>query len=361
MFNDNDIQFRNFITDYVDIISENYNELEKKRHSFILKVILICLPSLLLFLFGIYVLIVAAPFCIIFFTLAVIPVVFAVPYQKKYSQYIKNAVGYQILSKYFNITPMDTAPDEIIMKSELFPRGSYFQHIDDCFEGTYKNTDFQIYELMVRVDGGNNSKSQECTVFRGFILIFDNNGNLPNDIVISSKNIFVDAGIILVLVFLGLIALLSVISSAIIIFQGVDSNNEAGYIIEITILAFLSAVGWFLSKSKDRLSKIKLNSKNFMRHFNVKAKDRKEAQRMITPDFMSKMLNFRNNFGGKYISCAVCDEKVIFAVESDKDLFELGALGLPLKKSKAVYKFYNEINSIYQLMDYFKLNKNMGI
>ena len=354
MFDRNNAKFKNFMTDYVDIISEKYDELEAKRYFFLKQLFYKSLPFLISILVGLIICIFAAPYSIIFFVAGIIPFIYAISYQKEYSQYLKNAVGYQLLSKYFNITPIDTTLDEIIIKSELFPKACHLCEVDDCFEGKYKNVNFKIYEL--KAGQGGRPGSHEHTLFRGFIFIFDQKGNLPNNIVISSKNIYVNIAIVLILIFLGLFFAATIYFSYLDKVQGFESSYSHWDIVEYLFYLSLFVLVYFLSKGK--LSKVRLHSYKFMRHFDVKAEDKENAKKMITHEFMNLMLNFEYYFDGKHISCAVCEEKVIFAVESNKDLFELGSLFVPLKKSKAVYNFYNEINSIFRLINYFKLYNN---
>ncbi len=51
----------------------------------------------------------------------------------------------------------------------------------------------------------------------------------------------------------------------------------------------------------------------------------------------------------------------MFAIPTKKDLFELGSLYHSLKSQKQIEEFYNELESIQQMIDHFKLNENTGL
>ncbi|MBR1460374.1 DUF3137 domain-containing protein, partial [bacterium] len=63
----------------------------------------------------------------------------------------------------------------------------------------------------------------------------------------------------------------------------------------------------------------------------------------------------------KKIKCSFIGDKIVFAISTNKDLFEIGHLFTPMKSSKQIEKLYNEIVSIIEMIDYFKLNERTGL
>ena len=51
----------------------------------------------------------------------------------------------------------------------------------------------------------------------------------------------------------------------------------------------------------------------------------------------------------------------MFAISTNKDLFEVGSLFASLDKSRQVNNFFNELTSILNLVDHFKLDQNIGL
>ena len=76
---------------------------------------------------------------------------------------------------------------------------------------------------------------------------------------------------------------------------------------------------------------------------------------------MERLNNLRTTFGTKKIKCAFFDGKIVFAISTPKDLFELGDFHRSLLNKKKVKEFYDEIMAIYNMIDYFKLSEKTGL
>ena len=61
------------------------------------------------------------------------------------------------------------------------------------------------------------------------------------------------------------------------------------------------------------------------------------------------------------LKCSFFDDKIMFAIPVKKDLFELGSLFRTLSSNKPVEAFYEEINSIHQMIEHLKLNEKTGL
>ena len=110
-----------------------------------------------------------------------------------------------------------------------------------------------------------------------------------------------------------------------------------------------------------KMQNVKLEDINFEKNFNVYTKDQVEARYLITPLFMERLKNLETAFGTNNLKCSFFEDKIMFAISTNKDLFEFGSLYQSLKNSKSVEEFYNQIKSIQDMVEHFKLNEKTGL
>lgn len=104
-----------------------------------------------------------------------------------------------------------------------------------------------------------------------------------------------------------------------------------------------------------------LEDVKFEKNYDVFTNDPVDARYLITPSFMVRLNNMKTAFGVNKVSCAFHDNKLIIALQTNKDVFSLCSLVKPIDDSKQYYIMYEEIVSILKLIDYFKLNQNIGL
>ena len=51
----------------------------------------------------------------------------------------------------------------------------------------------------------------------------------------------------------------------------------------------------------------------------------------------------------------------MFAISTDKDVFEIGSLNKSLEDPESINEFYNELSSILDMIEYFKLDEKIGL
>ena len=73
---------------------------------------------------------------------------------------------------------------------------------------------------------------------------------------------------------------------------------------------------------------------------------------------MERFKNLQTAFGTNKIKCSFNEDCLIFAISTWKNLFELGGLFINLENPKQLKKFFDELISIYMMIDYFKLDEN---
>ena len=107
--------------------------------------------------------------------------------------------------------------------------------------------------------------------------------------------------------------------------------------------------------------KVKLEDPAFNKNFSVYSKDQVEARYLVTPAFMERLKELQKNFGGNKIQCSFWAGKVMFAISTDRDLFEFGDLFTPLNDKMQIFKFVDELDAICKMIDHLKLNERTGL
>lgn len=109
------------------------------------------------------------------------------------------------------------------------------------------------------------------------------------------------------------------------------------------------------------LHRINLEDIEFEKKYEVYSTDDVEARYLITTAFMDRLKDIHLAFNVWDIGCAFFNDKFVMALSTSEDLFSLGSLKEPISNPEQYYKFYKEIVSIQDLIDYFKLNQHIGL
>ena len=235
---------------------------------------------------------------------------------------------------------------------------------DDTFSGEYKNTEFHVQEVKLILESDKENK----TAFKGIVICLPSNKTVKAKTIITTK---FDVGI----QNRGMTQFTSLLSGLGFIVLGIvlwflDIETENFWVkfkcISGSIMSILSGIGvfvyaWNQHKREKEYKRISLEDLNFDKRFNVLSKDQIEARYLVTTAFMERLLNLQTAFGTKNIKCSFFDDKVMFAISTNKDLFELGNLFVPLTDKRQIETFYKELSSIYNMIDYFKLSEKTGL
>ena len=111
----------------------------------------------------------------------------------------------------------------------------------------------------------------------------------------------------------------------------------------------------------DYLKRTKLEDEEFNRKFHVYTNDEVDARYLLTPAFMERLKNIEVAFRAKDITAAFYEDRLVIALSTNKDLFSIGSLAKPVTDSKPYFQMFEEILSIIQLIDHFKLNQKIGL
>lgn len=242
--------------------------------------------------------------------------------------------------------------DTILEKSKLF--GSYnIRSNDDTFEGKYNGIEFKVSETKLSYESDSGDKRTVSTVFNGIIILIDSNKETKAHTIIETKVKAIQK-IIKKISLSVLLLWFSILS----IGNGIHTNNitalVVGIVLPLVIILFIFP--------KNQMMSMKLEDSDFNKKYIVKTEDQIEGRYLITTGFMDRFKNLQTAFGTKNIKCAFFDNKIMFALHTNKDFFELsGGLFHSLKHPKRVKSFYEETTAIYDIIDYFKLDEKTGL
>ena len=246
----------------------------------------------------------------------------------------------------------------IINNDELSKSGMFLfseTEADDRFEGVYKNVHYRVLEARLTANSG---KDKE-TVFKGVIISFDFNKQFKNKTIIATKkdNIKNDIGTFIILIAL-IVALLILYIPITLLFGLNCLFLIACFIVLSVVIVKIKDIKTSKEKEPNAVS---LEDPVFNKKYDVYAEDQVEARYLITTSFMERLNNLKTAFETIKLKCSFFDGKLMFAISTNKNLFEIGNLFTKLTNPKTIETFYNQLNSIYEMIDYFKLNEKTGL
>ena len=199
------------------------------------------------------------------------------------------------------------------------------RYTDDEFSGSFNGVPFKICETnLLQISGSGKSRTY-IPVFKGVVIQFKSNKIIRNRTMIATKGDFTAK---IAFVVLGLICW---------------GGSKISY------------------KDEEKLDEVKLEDPEFCKKFNAYSSDQVEARYLLTTAFIERFQNLNTAFGAKKAKCSFYGDKIMFAISTNKNLFEVGSLFKSLEKPGAVNQFYNELASIYSMIDYFKLDEKVGL
>lgn len=342
-------KFLNFYKKYEKEITPYIEKYEKERIKEICK--LIILPTIIILILALYQ----------FNTVLVIAIYggfFIFHYfknkyfcrNKKFKSLVKKDLLPKILEGIEGISwcsGKETISDETIRKSQLFESYNIREN-DDAFTGEYKGVTFKVSETNLSYESGSEDDLTVSNVFKGIIILIDSNKEIKAHTKIQPK---MDKKTKIIC------TLLLVFLWGSLLYYAISSES---YFISCIFLfsGTISIISLFSHSNKE----MNLEDLDFNKKYIVKTEDQVEGRYLITTGFMDRFKNLQTAFGTKNIKCAFFDNKIMFALHTNKDFFELsGGLFHSLKHQKRVKSFYEETTAIYDIIDYFKLDEKTGL
>lgn len=112
---------------------------------------------------------------------------------------------------------------------------------------------------------------------------------------------------------------------------------------------------------KAKLDEVKLEDTEFCKDFVVYSTDQIESRYLLTTAFIQRFKDISMAFFARDAFCSFCNDAVYIAPYCSEDLFALCSLTKPLANKEQFEELFNEIVSILQLVDHFKLDKKLGL
>lgn len=248
-----------------------------------------------------------------------------------------------------------------LLKSTLFSRFNKMG-ADDSFCGEFDGVNFKILETELALQG----RKYYSTSFKGVIVEFDSNKKINAKTTVTTAN-DTDTGNKIPFAMIAYM-ILPIVAMSIPFLQDLDlviRNPDLLLMILPSVVIGLVTIFGLLIFNKKKFTdvynknnkQIQLEDVKFAKKFKVFSENEVEARYLVTTAFMERFLNLTTSFGTKKAKCAFCDDKVMFAISTRKNLFEFGSLFKTLENPKNV-EFFNELMSILDMVDYFKLDEN---
>ena len=252
------------------------------------------------------------------------------------------------------IVDSDINTDYQLRESELFSLYNR-RSDDDMFEGSFKDVKFTISETNLSYETGSGKNRTVRHVFDGVIINFDANKTIKNKTIIATKN---DTNIKnRSWSFLSLITVLICLPIGIYM-----KDMEVCFYGVLGLISFIISIYCEkINKNKEVLNEIKLEDPEFNKKYKAYSSDEVEGRYLITTAFMERFKNLQTAFGARGAKCSFYGESLMFAISTNKNLFEIGNLFTPLNSPKQLEVFFNELISILALIDYFKLDEKTGL
>lgn len=245
----------------------------------------------------------------------------------------------------------------IISDSDLSSCGLFAdfnrRNTDDEFEGSHKGVAFKICETEMWYVSGSGKNRTCVSVFKGVIISFRSNKEIKNRTIIATKGDLTKKNRYWIVIIS--------LAYPLIQFLMADFKNITNWIFVIFFLLlflFISSIG---NKNEEKLESIKLEDPRFCNKFNAYSSDQVEARYLLTTAFIERFQNLKTAFGAKKAKCSFYDDQIMIAISTKKNLFEIGSLAKSLENPDSINDFYDELSSIYRMVDYFKLDQKTGL
>lgn len=294
---------------------------------------------------------------------------------KDFKKFLKSKCQRDIL-KVFNLETIKGSGylKDVLVKSNLFSTFNTMEY-DDIIQGCDNGVNYKIAETKLISKGRKN----EVTVFKGVIISFKSNKKIKADTLITTKGdmnirnyptngklalyIIIVSMIFPMILFIPFtIRFLAIGAKAHLDISMLIAGSVFSFLPDLVVLALVVSIVFGLYYvQKKKMQDVKLETDSFEKRFNVYTKDQIEARYLITPSFMERLQNLKTAFGTRNIKCSFFDNQIMFAIPTHRDLFELGSLFESLNSNKSIENFYNELSSIKQMINHFKLTEKTGL
>lgn len=120
--------------------------------------------------------------------------------------------------------------------------------------------------------------------------------------------------------------------------------------------------------SKNNLEEVVLEDVEFNRKYRILSNDQVEARYLLTLSFMERIKNIKEVFYASFINFVFENEYLYLFLNNGLNmnktrggLFEVGDIETPIMNKENYKKVFNELYSLFSLIDYFKLDQKTGL
>lgn len=227
--------------------------------------------------------------------------------------------------------------------------------VDDIFVGDYNGINYNLQEIKLYTGHGKGRTIQ----YEGVILKTKLNTNISGWIEVCTKECIEKPETLMgyfIANFFVLILFITIFSSSFNII-----NNFPLIFIGLIILA--SVISYIIAKHSIAKVLIKANvtkqqhrgsdNEYINEKIKIKASDNIEnINNIITTEFVDVIEKLKKLFNTPKICCKFYSDKIMFAINSHKNMFEIGGLFTPPTNRKVAEKFISQISGIMLYLDY---------
>lgn len=201
----------------------------------------------------------------------------------------------------FEYSFRQSLPDKTITNSQLFP---FYDNKsgDDYFHGNYQGIQTIISEELLTKKVRTKNGSHNVTVFRGVVILLEMNKKFKGKTIVLKDRGFFN------------------------IFKRIGGKER-----------------------------VKLEDVVFERRFEVFADDQIEARYLLTTAFMERILKVKDAFRGQNIQFSFFDNKLLIAIETKCDMFEVSSLFRRTTNRKMIDRAFSQFASVMEIIDHLKL------
>lgn len=145
------------------------------------------------------------------------------------------------------------------------------------------------------------------------------------------------------------------------VFWGVVIRIGIGKKLEAhTVVLPRNALQTFFRTAFSKFEPVKLVSPKFEAQFDVMSTSQVEARYVLDPAFMERFMEAGRLLGAKWTEASFQGNEIVFAVQRNKPMFEIGWLFKPLTE-QSLQHVADELKVVIGLIDALKLNPHTGL
>ncbi len=219
---------------------------------------------------------------------------------------------------------------DIINQSNVLAEANVIDY-NDTFEGTVLGIPITIKELGLFYSESKCEKTRDnsLSVFNGCLICIDMNKKFKGHTIIKSKQFF---------------SKLPDLSTASIVLK---------------LCSFFDVINKM--KKLKSYTKVLTEFSSFNSRYDILSTDQVEARYLLTTAFIDRFYNLKTAFNAKKINCSLKDNKILFAFSLKEDLFKIGYINEPLTDKKHFDMVIEQVLSVMDFVEYFKLNLKIGL